>query len=188
MKKLLLIIFLTASVLFAQDNNKGRISFVFNGEKIDLAFTSILLQCSDKILISARAEHNDSNVQQMVALEIGFKKLASGDSALARPIIIDINLRNNVNRTGKYLSIRYDKNGLEGGKEENGAATYGAFNNGEKVSWNINSLHLMIGTTSVTYSGKELKITGSFSGTFGSTIAPKGQIAEIKDGKFEIII
>lgn len=188
MKRILVIIFIAVSALYAQDNNKGRISFIFNDEKIDLPFTSVFLQYENKILISARAEYNDSTLQETVAVELGFKKLSPEKSARSFPIKFDINIRDNANKTGKYLSLRYDDNGLESGNEKNDFANYGVYNKGEKVNWDINTLHLSFDVTNVIYTGKELKITGNFSGTFSSTLAPKGQVAEIKDGKFEIII
>ncbi len=187
MKKVFFIIVILSTFIYAQDN-KGRISFIFNGQKIDLPVTSVLLQNQNKILVSARAEINNSTIQQMAAIELCFKKLAPGDSALSFPINININVRNDANRTGKYLSIRFDENGIKSGNEKNSTASYGAFNNGERVSWDINTLHLSFNVSTVIYTGKELKIAGSFAGTFGSTIAPKSQIAEIKDGRFEIII
>jgi hypothetical protein len=188
MKKLIIIIFISVITLFAQGNNKGRISFIFNGEKIDLPFTSVTLIKQDHIILNARAEHNVDNVQQMAALKIGFKKLASGDSSLFPLIRININLRDNSKKTGNDLAIQYDHSGLTGGNGKNEAAHYGVFNRGERVSWDINKMSLRFNITSVLYIDNELKISGSFSGTFSSVIAPKGQVVEIKDGKFEIII
>lgn len=188
MKKLVIIIFISAIALFAQGNNKGRISLIFNGEKIDLPVTSVTLIKQDHIILNARAEHNVDKVQQMVALEIGFKKLAPGDSSLFPLIRININLRDNSKQTGNDLAIQYDNSGINGGNGKNEAAHYGVFNRGERVSWDINTMSLRFNLTNVSYTDNELKISGSFSGTFSSTIAPKGQVAEIKDGKFEIII
>jgi len=187
MKKLLIIIFLACSFIYAQENNKGNISFTFNGKKINLPIHSITLIKQDNIIVTARAEHNDENIQQMVSLELGFNKLSSSEkkSPLFR---IDINLRDNINHTGNDLSIQFDNKGISGGNGKNETAHYGVFNKGERVSWDINSLHMVFNVTNVSYSDKELKISGTFAGTFGSTIAPKGQVADIKDGKFEIII
>ncbi len=188
MKKIFVIIFVSAIVLFAQENNKGRISFIFNGEKIDLPFTAVTIMKQDHIIVNARAEHNVDKIQQMAALEIGFKKLAPGDSSLSPLIRVDINLRDNSNQTGNDLSIQYGESGLSSGGQKNEAAYYGEFNRGERVSWNINKLSLKFNVTNVIYAGRELIISGNFSGTFSSTLAPKGQVADIKDGKFEIII
>ena len=188
MKKLLIIIFLAASFIYAQKSSKGNISFNFNGKEINLPIHSITLMKQDNIVVTARAEHNDQNIQQMVSLELGFKKLAPGDKSMSPLFRIDINLRDNANHTGNDLSIQYDNKGISGGNGKNETAHYGVFNKGERVSWDINSLHMVFNVTNVVYSNKELKISGTFTGTFGSTIAPKGQIADIKDGKFEIII
>ena len=187
MKKTLAIIFLAVSILYAQ-SDKGKISFTFNGEKIDLPVTSVLIQYENNILVSARGEYNDSTVQQIIAIEMGFKKLSPEKSARSFPIKIDINLSNNVNKTRKSLSVQFDENGLSSGNKNYEAAHYSIFTNGERISWDINTLHLTFDVSSVVYTGRELKISGTFSGTFSSTLAPKEQFAEIKDGKFEIII
>ncbi len=188
MKKLLIITFICAAALFAQENNKGRIIFIFNGEKIDLPITSVSIIKQEHIVVNARAEYNADKVAQMVALEIGFKKLAPGDSAAFPLIRINISLRDNSKQTGNDLSIQYDRNGVSGGNGENETAHYGVFNKGERVSWDINKLSLRFNITSVSYTDRQLKISGTFSGTFSSLIAPKGQIVDIKDGEFDIII
>jgi len=188
MKKLIILVLVTGSLIFAQENSKGRISLVFNGEKIDLPIRNVTVMKQNNILISIRAEYNDSTIQQIVAFEIGFKKLSPGDSSLDYPITMNINVRNHSNNSGKNLTFSYVHDGAKSGDEKNEQASYGIYSRGERLSWDINSFQLSIYVANVIYTGKELKITGSFSGIFRSTIAPKDQIAEIKDGKFEIII
>ena len=188
MKKIIILVLMVISFTSAQENNKGRISMVFNGEKIDLPIRSVTIMKQNNILISIRAEYNDSTIQQMVAFEIGFKKLSPGDSALDYPLSMDINVRNRSNNSGKNLTFSIDGDGAKSGDEKNEHASYGIDSKGERLSWDINSFQLSINVANVIYTGKELKITGSFNGTFQSTIAPKEQIAEIKDCMFEIII
>jgi hypothetical protein len=188
MKKLLLSTLLAASLIFAQENSKGRINLVFNGEKIDIPISTVTIMKQNNILVSARAEHNDSTIQQVVSLEIGLKNLSSGDSVLTYPITININVKNILKNSGKNLTFSYNENGAKSGNEKNDFASYGVYSRGESLSWNINRLQLSFNITDVIYTRKELKITGSFSGTFASEVAPKGQTADIKDGKFEIIL
>ena len=73
MKKLLILTLLAASLFFAQENSKGRISFVFNGEKFDIPISTVTIMKQNNILVSARAEHNDSTIIQTVNLEMGFE-------------------------------------------------------------------------------------------------------------------
>ena len=210
MKKLLVIIFLAASVIVAQENdqkqsdplqlinqlshpktesNKGRISFIFNGEKIDLPINTVTIMKQNNIIVSARAEHNDSTGQQMVSLELGFKKLSIEGGGINERFRIDITVRDNSKLSGKDLSVWYDnENWFNGDQQKRETAHYGIFNKGERVSWEINSLSLRINATKITYDGNNLKIIGEFSGTFRSTLAKDKEISEIKDGKFEIII
>jgi hypothetical protein len=188
MKKLIIFILFAASLIFAQENNKGRISFVFNGEKIDLPVSNVTIAKYDNIILNARAEYNDSTVQQVISLEIGFKKLSSGDSALYFPFNIYINLKNNSNDSGENLTFSYTADGPKSGNEKHERAHFGVYSKGESLSWDVNRLQVTYDIANIIYTGKELKITGSFSGKFQSKIGPEGQIAEIKDGKFEIII
>ena len=117
------------------------------------------------------------------------KCLSSGYNVLTYPITININIKDIIKDSGKNLTLRYDKNGLKSGNENNDFASYGVYSRGENLSWNINkTLQLTFDISNIIYTGKELKITGSFSGTFSSKVAPEGQTAEIKDGKFEIIL
>jgi len=62
MKKLIILVLVTGSLIFAQENSKGRISLVFNGEKIDLPIRNVTVMKQNNILISIRAEYNDSTI------------------------------------------------------------------------------------------------------------------------------
>ena len=188
MKKLFLIFVLLASFTYAQNNDKGNISFIFNGENINLPVTTITIRKQNDIIVSARAERNDSTIQKMISLEIGFKKLAPGDSSMSPLINIDIRLQNSIDQTGNNLSIRYDNNGVSSGKENYKRAHYGVYSKGERLDWDINNLSIRFNISKVEYVNSHLMIIGEFSGKFSSTIAPKGKFAEIKNGKFELII
>ncbi len=189
MKKVLLLLLFIVPFIYAQQNSKGTISLMFNGEKIDLPVRTVILRKEDHIILSIRAEHNDSNIQQMVSLEVGLNELSSGPNAeTLEGTRIDINTRNAATNSGKSLSIWFNNNKPANGKSQSEAAHYGVFNKGERVSWEINSISMKLAVTSVKYVNGSLHIEGEFQGIFKSTLAPKGQVAEIKDGKFEVII
>ncbi|HSL90988.1 MAG TPA: hypothetical protein VK870_16930 [Ignavibacteriaceae bacterium] len=188
MKRILFLISFIAPFLFAQQNSNGSISMVFNNEKIDLPISTISIHKNNGTILSFKAEIEDSIIQQMVKLELGFNELSSKlDAETLDGTKIDISTRNNKTNSGKYLSMWFD--GPSGDDNDYfEAAHYGVFNKGEKISWGINSVSLKINITDVQYIDGALHINGELKGTFKSTSAPEGQVAEIKDCKFEVII
>ena len=189
MKKVLLLVLFIVPFLSAQINTKGNISLVFNSEKINLPISTVSIQKDDGIILSIKAEKKDSIIQQMVTLELGFKELSSKpDAETLEGTRIDIITRNNTTNSGKELSIWFNNDQAGNEKNKSEAAYYGVFNKGEKVSWEINSVSMKVNIISVQYIDGALHIIGECNGTFKSTLAPEGQIAEIKDCKFEIII
>jgi hypothetical protein len=187
MKKLVILILFAASLIFAQDNNKGRISFVFNGEKIVLPINTVTIMKQNNIIINTRAEHNDSTSRQMVAMEIGLEKL-SADSSKLTTIKVNIDLKDFSNLSGKNITFSFNMDifGSVNGEKDN--ASYVSYNKGERLSWDINSIQLTVDKMKINYTGKELKITGGFSVVCKPKVVLTGQIAEIKDCTFEIIL
>lgn len=188
MKKALLLILFITPLLMAQQNDKGKISLVFNGEKMNLPISTISILKDDDILLSIKAEANDSILQQMMVLEFGIKELSSkAEAETLEGTRIEISTRDNKTSSGKELSFWLNS---QSGKEINssGAAHFGVINKGEKVSWEINSVSLKFNIINIQYIEGALRINGELNGTFKSTSAPKGQDAEIKNCKFEVII
>lgn len=182
MKKLA-IVFLLALVTVFPQQDKGKISLTFNGEVIELPINTLTIRKEDKILISVRAEQNDSISQKMISLELGFKKLSSDDNKGLEPYEtrLQISSRNNVEFSGKELFLNLSNDG-EG--------RFGVLKKGERVTWEITQLSMKFSVTKISLENDELKIIGNFSGTFRSMLdgALRKDIAEIKDGKFEIIL
>ena len=182
MKKLV-IVFLLAFVTVFPQQNKGKISLTFNGEVIELPINTLTLRKEDKILISVRAEQNDSVTQKMIALELGFKKLTVDDKT--GPDIyetrLQISSKKNLDYSGKEFILNFSKGG-EG--------RYGIYKKGERVSWDITNIQMKFSMKEISYENDRLIIEGEFSGTFRSTLdgTLRKDIAEIKDGKFEIIL
>ncbi len=182
MKKLV-IVFLLAFVTVFPQQNKGKISLTFNGEVIELPINTLNIRKEDKIRISVRAEMSDSITQKMIALELGFKKLSSDDKKGLEPYEtrLQISSRNNVEYSGKEFMLNLSNDG-EG--------RYGIYKKGERVTWEITKLSMKLSVKRIGLENDELKIVGEFSGTFQSLLdgALRKDIAEIKDGKFEIIL
>ncbi|MFA6979275.1 MAG: hypothetical protein WC209_08125 [Ignavibacteriaceae bacterium] len=182
MKKLV-IVFLLAFITIIPQQNKGKISLTFNGEVIELPINTINIRKDNKFLISVRAEQNDSISQKMISLELGFRKLSSDDKKGLEPYEtrLQISSRNNVEYSGKELFLNLSNDG-EG--------RFSVFKKGERVTWEITQLSMKFSVTEISLENDELKIVGNFSGTFRSMLdgTLRKDFAEIKDGKFEIIL
>jgi hypothetical protein len=177
------------SALFAQNENNGNISFVFNGKKIDLPISSVTLTKHNNIVLSLRCEYDGPKDQQMIGFDIALKELSTNSSAMLNEgTKININTRNKINLSGQDLTVWFGMNKNESRDMDNETANYSVFGKGQKANWQITSKTFNLTITKVDYMNKKLNITGEFSGSFSSTIAPKGKVAEIKDGVFNIII
>jgi hypothetical protein len=140
MKKVCWLALFLVPILFAQQNNKGNISLVFNGEKIDLPIYRVSINKLDGITLNISAQQNDLQMHKKVALELKLKELSPNpDAEILEGTKIEIVTIDTTN-SGNILSIRF------GNESDSGFAHYVVLN------------------------------------------APEDQFAEIKDGKFEIII
>lgn len=183
MKKVYLLVLFLVPFLYAQQNNKGSISLVYNGEKIDMPINSATIHKENAILLSIKAEQTESGTNQMVVLELGLNELSSdSDAEKLEGTRIKITTKNISDNSGKELSVRFSDD------KDKSEAYYGILNKGKKQSWGITSVSLKINITNVKYTKGALHISGEYNGTFGSKDAPEGEIAEIKNGMFEIII
>ena len=188
MNKLFILISLLVLCSYAQKNNNGWISLVFNNEKIMLPINKISLNKDDGIVVSINAEKLDSNVQQFVALTIGLKKLSpEPDAETFKGTKINIKTKNNKTDSGKELSMRFYDDFVDNNNQSE-ISHYAIYNKGERVSWEINSVSFKIDITKLEYTNSSLHIFGEFEGTLKSTEAPQGQIAKIEEGKFEVIL
>ncbi len=173
---------MAVSVIYAQENGKGRISLIFNGEKIELPIKSVTVRKENNIIVSVRADYQDRTKRQNVELDIGLKELAAGHNAeTLEGTRFNISTRNIHESTGKDLSINFGSSNKE-------AAYYRNFKKGEQISWEVNSVSMRLNVSQIVFTGGDLIISGEFSGTFKSTLAQDREISEIKDGKFKIII
>ena len=185
MKKIFILLFLIAPCIFAQQSNKGNISLVYNQENIDLPINSVSLQKGNGIVLSIKAEKQDSNNQQFILLEFGLKELSQ---EVFEGTKINIITRDFKNKSGKELAFGLDENNSDNNINPLETVHFGNYNQGEKVSWEINSVSLKIEITSVKYENGKLYVSGKFNGTFKSNAAPVDQIAELGDGEFEVIL
>ena len=72
--------------------------------------------------------------------------------------------------------------------EQSETTHYAIYKNGERIRWGISSVSFKMDITKVEYKNNSLHITGEFEGTFKSSATPEGQIAQIEEGKFEVIL
>jgi hypothetical protein len=174
--------------MFAQHSNNGSINLIFNGEKISLPINKISIRKDNSILLSIKAEKQDSIIQQMVTFKLGLKELSSESNVeILEDTRIEISTRNNKTNSGKELSFWFaNQSGRDKNKSE--VAYYGITSEGEIVSWEINSISLKIDITDFQYKDGALYVNGEFNGIFKSKWAPEGKEAKIDEGKFEIVI
>jgi len=189
MRKLIVIFLFGLSALFAQNENNGKISFSFNGEKINLPISTVTLTKRNDILLSLRCEYDGPKEQQMIGFDIALKELSTNSGALLNEgTRINISTRNKINLSGQDLTVFFGMDKSEGSNYENETANYSVFGKGQKANWQITSKSFKLTITKVEYLKGKLRITGEFNGSFSSTISPKGKVAEIKNGMFTVII
>ena len=175
--------------MYAQENSRGTLSLIFNDEQIRLQINKVTIQKDEGIVLSFEANLDDAETQQRVAIQIGLNNLSSEkDAETLEGTRLDIYTRNNKTNTGKDLSIWLDDKVNDNKVNKSEGIHYSIFNKGERVSWEINAVSLKIDLTEVKYANGELQISGVLEGNFKSTLAPEGQVAEIKECKFNVII
>lgn len=177
---LAIIIILFSSVTFAQENNKGQISLMFNGEKIELPINVVSLRKENKVLISIRAERNNENVQQLFSLEWEFKKLSTDDKDLSMYDAFLLNVVNNKQDKRDELLCRFTDDAKGGGIiVKKGTQT-----------WSLANIAMKFNIESVSFENSSIKIKGNLSFQTRDTKSetPLEPISEIKDCKFEIVI
>lgn len=166
--------------LSAQENYKGKVSFTFNEEKIELPINLVSLRKENKVLISIRAERNNENVQQLFSLEWEFKKLSTDDKDLSVYDAFLLNVVNNGVGKKDELLFRLTKDPKDGGF---------VVKKGNRT-WNLTSLAMKFNIENVSFENSSIKINGnlSFQARDKDSNTPLEAISEIKDCKFEIII
>lgn len=182
MKKIFLLMLLLTIPLMAQIN-KGRIAMSFNGEKFDLPINSIMIRKENEIVVSARAEKNDSTGQQLISMELPFKDFNKANLSMSikeSELRIQIISRKTTDKLEKRFNFNY------GPKDVMVEFFYGK----EKVNWQYPSMNVRIEATKIEYTGNELRIEGTFNGKYKSNMPSEASktIVEIKDGYFEIIL
>lgn len=181
MKKYFLVTFiLFCSITFAQENNKGQISLMFNDEKIELPINVVTLRKENKVLISIRAERNTENVQQLFSLEWEFKKLSTDDKDLSMYDAFLLNVVNNGGGKKDELLFRMNNNANEGEL---------VVKKGMRL-WKLFSFAMKFNIENVSFENSHISIKGSlsFKARDKNSKTPLEPVSEIKDCKFEIII
>ncbi|NOX18713.1 MAG: hypothetical protein GXO87_10600 [Chlorobi bacterium] len=190
MKRLLIACLLFAVSATAQ-NNKGRISLTFNGEKIDLPISTIMMQKNKLVRISVRAEKNDEEIQQLIALDLTLDKLSleNGDPMRSQGFKLKVSSRKNQKKGGRNVSS--DKSFLISLVDKDEALRFSLSEGGEKLTWtNLRSVKIKMNITKIVFQNSSIKISGEFSASLQSGFDSfKGkEVAKIENGRFEIVI
>lgn len=187
MKHLTIFILLFAAGLFAQDN-KGSIGLTFNGEEISLPVNVIKMEKTKNILISARAESNDENLQ-LIALDMTLTKLniEEEDPLQIDNFRLEVKTRRPLEEESSYFKGKEFLLSFAEGKE---ACRFSIYSGEERVNWETRALAMRLNISSISYENERLKITGEVSVTLRSTLDGfyLNEVAKIENGKFTIII
>lgn len=179
-KSFVIILILFCSISFAQENYKGKISLIFNGEKIELPINVVSLRKENKVLISIRAERNNEKVQQLISLEWEFKKLSTNDKDLSMYDAFLLNVVNNVEGKKDELLFRMTNDANDGEL---------VVKKGYRI-WNLASFAMKFNIENVSFENSSILIKGnlSFKARDAKSKTPLEPISEIEDCEFEIII
>jgi len=180
MKGIILGLILLTITTGGKESNKGKVSLIFNGEKIELPITTVSLIKEDVIVLSIRAEKNRDNIEQLVSFQIGFKKLSTEDKYLE---IYDDFLLNVVNKgdgKNEELLFRMEKGGAEG------EVTVKKGNR----TWNLANFAMKINFEKVLFENSSLIIKGDLSFKFRDTKSetPLEPICKVEKFSIEIVI
>ena len=83
MKKIIIAVILCSYSLFAQVD-KGRVSLIFDDEKIDIPVTSISINKDENVRIGFRAEKNDSVHSKWISMELTLSKFSTSHCTTSR--------------------------------------------------------------------------------------------------------
>lgn len=192
MLRLTIFILLLATCLFAQENNKGSISLTFNGEEINLPIKTVLMEKEENIRISARAEINDEEIQQMITLDLTLASLSleNGEPLRGDNFKLDI-------KTNKL--VKYKNGNSSNSKREllilfspdSPSLRFSFQEGGEKLTWeNLRAISLRLIITDIIFENSYLKISGEFIASLKSGFKSfhMQEVAKIENGKFELIL
>jgi len=166
--------------LSAQENYKGKVSFTFNEEKIELPINLVSLRKENKVLITIRAEQNNEEAQQLFSLEWEFEKLSNNDKDLSMYDAFLLNVVNNKGDDKDELLCRFTNNAKDGGIVVKKG----------KRTLNILSFRMKFNIESVSFENSSINIRGNlgFKARDSKSETPLEPVSEIKDCKFEIVI
>jgi hypothetical protein len=181
MKKYLVIaLILLCSIAYAQENDNGKISLKFNGEKIELPINAVTLKKENKIFISIRAEQSNEKVQQLINLEWEMNKLSTNDEDLTMTDAFLLSVVNNVEGKIDELRFKMDNN------DEDGELFV---QKGDRT-WDLTSMAMKFNIENVSFENSSILIQGnlSFKARNAKSEDPMKSLSEVEDCKFEIVI
>lgn len=177
-----IIILLLTFSSFAQEKDKGTISLTLNGEKIAIPINAVTMGKEDAILLTARAEQNDENIQQLINIEFSLKDLSMNKRSIdvSNSFLFEIRSRTSEQEFGSVLLLNLDRN------TDRAEIQYSE----KGHQWKMASFHLRMDVTDISFLENKLQIKGKFNIESWSEESeePLKPVVEIKDGKFEIII
>ena len=132
--------------------------------------------------MTARAEQNNENIQQLINIEFSLKDLSMNKRSIdvSKSFLFEIRSRTSEQDFGNVLLLNLDRN-----------TNRAEIQYSEKGhQWEMASFHLLMDITEISFLENKLQIKGKFNIESWSEERkePLKPVVEIKDGKFEIII
>ena len=180
MKNIIVALLIFSSIIFAQENYKGKVSFIFNDEKIELPIKTVSLRKENKVLISIRAEQNNENVHQYFSLQWEFEKLSTDDKDLSMYDAFSSAVGNRNKSKKEELRFRMNNSANDGE----------LFVKKGNRTWKLASFAMKFNIESISFENSAITIKGSMSlkARDAKSKTPLEPVSEIKDCKFEIVI
>jgi hypothetical protein len=180
MKNIIIALLFFSSIIIAQENYKGKVSFTFNDEKIELPIKTVSLRKENKVLISIRAEKNNGNVHQYFSLQWEFKKLSTDDKDLSMYDAFSLTVVNSNKSKKEKLQFRMNNNSNDGR----------LFVKKDNRTWDLTSFAMRFEIENISFENSAITIKGSMSlkARDVKSKTPLEPVSEIKDCKFEIVI
>ncbi len=188
MKKIFFMMLLFIINISAEENNKGKISLTFNGEKIEIPIVSVILRKDDEIIVSVRAERNNDNIQQMISMDLHYKNWLPYSEKDPYPYPNDLQLS---------ISNSHKIEGQKGSREEfrydllKELVYYSKECDDEKKSWEVKYFNMQMVGTKLNFKDNSLVISCErmdFRSKTDKLTNEKDTFVNIKDFKFEIVI
>lgn len=181
------ILFLTISLPgYAQQSDKGEITFLFNDEKISLPIKSINLQKDHTIHLHIIAEQSDSESHRSFRLNLVLQELSIDQRSIDTGRC-NISFQATIQRPSGEHSISLE---VAADQSRYSEVDRTDADRNRNESWDMLTNSMSIKVKNILFDGKKLKLVGEFSSqhSISHKDAKSEKTIAIRGGRFEVII